>query len=331
MGTVSEASVPAAATGLATRLRSVVPLGGRKDDGRELMARVVSSRVSLRTRLREIWGARELFVFLVRKDLKVKYKNSVLGFLWSMLNPAFVLLVYYVVFKYFLKNPTPYFALYLFAGLLIWNLFQTATTGAVSVIVANSGIVKKVAFPREILALSQVGTACVFFFFQSLVLILFLVGFQYSPAWSYLPIALFALVDLIVFAAALSVFLSAVNVFFRDIEHLILVVLNAWFWGVPIIYSYDLAYGMFARHHLIWLARLYLANPVTTVVISFQRALYGKVFVHIPGNSHYAVLATYPYHVYVELLGVQLGAAVLLLFGAMLVFGRISGNFAEEL
>ncbi|HXZ82525.1 MAG TPA: ABC transporter permease [Acidimicrobiales bacterium] len=330
MGTVSEANALAVA-GPSSRQQPFVPRGGRTDDGRELPARVVSSRVTLRTRVREIWHARELFVFLVRKDLKVKYKNSFLGFLWSMLNPAFVLLVYYVVFKYFLKNPTPYFALYLFSGLLIWNLFQTATTGSASVIVANSGIVKKVAFPREILALSQVGTATVFFFFQALVLVAFLVGFQYSPAWSYLPIALFALVDLIIFAAALSVFLSAVNVYFRDIEHLILVLLNAWFWGVPIIYGYNLVYGMFARHHLLWLARIYLVNPITTVVLSFQRALYGKVYVKIGKNPHTAVLATYPYHFYLELLGGLLGASVLLLIGAMLVFGRISGNFAEEL
>ena len=228
-----------------------------------------------------------------------------------MLNPAFVLLVYYIVFKYFLKNPTPYFALYLFAGLLIWNLFQTATTGSASVIVANSGIVKKVAFPREILALSQVGTACVFFFFQSLVLVVFLVGFQYSPAWRYLPIVLFALVDLIVFSAALSVFLSAVNVFFRDIEHLILVLLNAWFWGVPIIYSYDLVYGMFARHHLVWLARAVPRQPDHDGRDDLPAgALRQRVRAHHPGNPHYAVLANYPYHFYVEMLGGLLGVAI---------------------
>ena len=148
MGTVSETDVPTV-VGVSSRQRSFVPRGGRGGDGQELVARIVSSHVTLRARLRELWNARELFVFLVRKDLKVKYKNSFLGFLWSMLNPAFVLLVYYVVFKYFLKNPTPYFALYLFSGLLIWNLFQTATTGSASVIVANSGIVKKVAFPAR--------------------------------------------------------------------------------------------------------------------------------------------------------------------------------------
>jgi ABC-type polysaccharide/polyol phosphate export permease len=109
------------------------------------------------------------------------------------------------------------------------------------------------------------------------------------------------------------------------------VLLNAWFWGVPIIYSYDLVYGMFARHNLGWLETLYLANPITTVVISFQRAIYGHVFVKITGNAHYAVLANYPYHFFLELLGGLLVVSVALFFGAMLIFGRISGNFAEEL
>jgi len=79
------------------------------------------------------------------------------------------------------------------------------------------------------------------------VLVVFLLGFQYSPNWSYLPRLLWALVDLIVLISATSVFLSAVNVYFRDVEHLILVLLQAWFWGVPIIYNYNLVYSEFAR------------------------------------------------------------------------------------
>ncbi len=115
----------------------------------ELPARVVSSRVNLRTRIRDLWGARELFVFLVRKDLKVKYKNSFLGFLWSMVNPAVVLGVYYMVFRYVLKSGIPDFALYLFSGLIVWNLFSVALSSATGVIVASAGIVKKVAFPAR--------------------------------------------------------------------------------------------------------------------------------------------------------------------------------------
>jgi ABC-2 type transport system permease protein len=305
----------------------------------ELPARIVSSRINLRTRLRDLWFARELFVFLVRKDLKVKYKNSFLGFLWSMVNPAVVLGVYYVVFRFILKSGIPDFALYLFSGLIVWNLFQTALMGATSVIVANAGIVKKVAFPREILPLAQVGTATVFFFFQAIVMIAFLLGFQYAPAWSYLPILLWALVDLIVISSALAVFFSAVNVYFRDVEHLIGVVLQAWFWVVPIVYSYNLVYDLFRRpphpgasgHNLLALAFVYLLDPIVPIILVFQRALYARTVTIGTAADHYFVLATYPEHFYVAVLAIMLVVGIAAFFGAMLVFARIEGNFAQEL
>ncbi len=306
-------------------LDSVVPGNDRSD----LPARVVSARVRLRPRLKEIWRSRELLLFLIRKELKVKYKGSFLGFIWSMINPAIVLLVYYVVFKYFLKSAVPYFALYLFSGLLVWNFFSVSLGGASSAVVRNAGIVKKVSFPREILAISQVGTSLVFFFFQFLVLVLFLIGFQYAPAWGYLPLVLGALVDLAIVTCALSIFLSAVNVYLRDVQHLIDVVLQAWFWGVPIIYSYNRVY-----HHAHWLGYFFLADPITPIVLSFQRALYGHV---APLGYSYAhggdgpVLANYPYHFYLLMLGWVFLTGVVLLLISLLVFGRLEGNFAEEL
>ena len=90
-----------------------------------------------------------LIIFLIRKELKVRYKNSVLGFLWSFLNPASILCVYYVVFKFFLNNHIVYFAIYLFAGLLPWNLFNNSLLSSAGVLVAQAGIVKKVSFPRD--------------------------------------------------------------------------------------------------------------------------------------------------------------------------------------
>ena len=308
---------------------------------RDLVYRVVSSKVRLRVRLQEIWSSRELFTFLVRKELKVKYKSSVLGLLWSMLNPAVVLMVYYVVFKYIAKNPTPLFALYLFSGLLVWNLFSTVLPGSASTIVQNAGIVKKVAFPREILPLSQVGTGVVFLFFQAIVMGLFLLGFQHSPDWAYLPLMLFALLDLIVLASAFAIFLSAVNVYYRDVEHLVAVVIQAWFWGVAIVYNFNTVYDglvynpiTHAGHHLRWLLALYLIDPMEPIILSFQRFFYGTVTAHhiksIAGGN-YQVLAGYHYSFYLEMLAGVLVAGILLFFGAMKVFGRIEGNFAEEL
>src|SRR3954464_2094888 len=133
-----------------------------------LPLRVVSARVNQRQRLRDIWRYRELFYGLVRKEPKVKYKESFLGFLWSLLNPAITLLVYYVVFQLVLKNGIPYFAIYLVSGILVWNLFSTSVPGATGSVVGNSAIVKKVSFPREVLALASVGAGAVHFMLQTI-------------------------------------------------------------------------------------------------------------------------------------------------------------------
>jgi ABC-2 type transport system permease protein len=307
---------------------------GTPRQDRKLPARVVSARVSLRARLLELWRSRELLVFLVRKELKVKYKNSALGFAWSMLNPALVLLVYYVVFTVFLPNGIPHFALFLFSGLLGWNLFNTGLMGAAGAIVNNAAIVKKVAFPREILALAQVGTACIFFCFQGIVLIAFFAGFRYAPDWSYLPLIPLALVAIIVFTSAFAIFLSAVNVYMRDTQHLIEVLLTAWFWGAPVVYSFSLVYNKLNGHrlfeipgtHLIW---LYLFDPLAPVVLAFQRALFGLSPV-VKGTTQH-VLHAYSYLWYVEVLSIVLVVSVGLFLLAMMLFGRIEGNFAEEL
>ena len=109
-----------------------------------------------------------------------------LGYLWSMLNPALVLAIYYMVFKVIARNTIPSFAIFLFCGLLVWNLFNNSANAATSVVVANSGIVKKVAFPRELLALSTVGVAFILFAIQVVVLILALAAFGIVPSFAYL-------------------------------------------------------------------------------------------------------------------------------------------------
>lgn len=321
MRTLSEAEERAAGNaGQESDLAAVQALAGRP----ELAARIVSSRVSLRVRLVELWRARELFFFLVRKDLKVKYKGSVLGVAWSLLNPAVMLLVYDVVFTKFMKSGIPDFALYLFSGLIVWNLFQLALMGSSSVIVANAAIVKKVSFPREILALAQVGTATMFFFFQAIVLVLFLAGFQLAPVWNLLPLLLFAMVDLVLITGALAVFLSAVTVYMRDVEHLIVVLLLAWQWGIPMIYSFNQVDG--GSHH--WIGTFFLVDPLVPIVLTFQRVLYG---VRYYTGTHQSAVAGFPIHFYVEMLAWVFAAGVALFLVAMVVFGRIEGNFAEEL
>jgi ABC-2 type transport system permease protein len=293
--------------------------------------RVVSADISLWTRIAEIWRCRELLIHLVRNEIRVKYKNSVLGFLWSMLSPAMNLLVYFMVFHFIARNGIPNFVIFLFAGLLVWNLFNTAVLTGTSVIVANSGIVKKVSFPREILALAAVGTASVFFFFQACVMVIFMVIFHSPPIWHELPLLVYALVICMVLAAAFAVFLAAVNVYLRDMQHLVEVLLTAWFWACPIVYSYQKTVASFVtRHHLVW---LYFLNPMTPLVVTFQKVIYAKEVVKstIAPHAPFQILPSWHGSVYWGMDTIVLVCSLLALLFALWVFGRLEGNFAEEL
>jgi ABC-2 type transport system permease protein len=301
---------------------------------------VVNGKVQLGQRLKDLWTNRDLLVLLIRTELKVKYKNSILGYAWSMLNPALVLAIYYVVFKIIARNHQPNFAIWLFAGLLVWNLFSTAALGATSVVVGKAGIVKKVAFPRELLALSVVGVSVVLFAIQVVVLVLAMLLFQIHPDYQMMAILPLAFVALLVFTGALSVFLSAVNVYLRDTQHLTEVLLMAWFWGTSIVYTYGQIFlSGYQKNHpvLKWLQYAYLVNPITPIVMTFQRAIYGRTQYSWtppgPGQKPliYHVLPTWGIGSYAGLAGVVLIASVGLFLLALVIFGRLEGNFAEEL
>ena len=289
--------------------------------------RVISNRTLVRQRVADIWRYRELLVNLVRKELKVKYKNSALGFLWSMLNPALYLVVFYVVFQKILKNGIPSFAIFLISGLLVWNLFSTALAGATGSVVTNSSIVKKVSFPREILALSSVGASLVHFFLQSVVLLVALGAFRYSPSPTFLPLVLPALAVLLLFTAALGILLAAVNVYLRDTQHLLELVLLAWFWMTPIVYPYRMVADRLGEQ-----AFLYRLNPITPVVLTFQRGVYNQLE---PMGLHGQPVAILPVDAgplwYAGQLAVLGLVSLALLALALKVFGRLEGNFAEEL
>ena len=290
--------------------------------------RIVTPTISVRQRLREIWMSRELLVYLVRTEIKVKYKNSVLGIVWSMVNPAMTLAIYFFVFSIILGNHIPDFVIFLFAGLLLWNLFSLGVLTGTGVVVNNAGIVKKVSFPREILSLAAVGSACVFFVFQAIVMVIFLIVLHHGPDWSYLPVLLLALVAGIVLASALAVLLSAINVYLRDTQHLIEIVLTAWFWACPIVYAYQYNIGnKLGPKGLTW---VYFLNPMVPLILSFQRCVYGWVGVNIQGHP-YPVLPPNGMIWYVGLDLAVLAIGLVLFLVALAVFGRLEGNFAEEL
>jgi ABC-2 type transport system permease protein len=303
-----------------------------RDRPSQSVTRIVTPTISVRKRLRELWLSRELLIYLVRTEIKVKYKNSVLGLVWSMVAPAMTLAIYFVVFQIVLGNHQPNFVIFLFAGLLLWNLFQLGVQSGTGVVVNNAGIVKKVSFPREILALAAVGSACVFFFFQSIVMVIFLVVLHSSPDWSYFPVLLLALVTGIVLAGAIAVLLSSINVYLRDTQHLIEVILTAWFWACPIVYAYQSNIAdKLGPKGLTW---IYFLNPMVPLVLSFQRCLYAHptTYAVVKGQLNtFNVLPTKGMGWYVGLdLGV-LALGICLFLVALATFGRLEGNFAEEL
>jgi ABC-2 type transport system permease protein len=195
-----------------------------------------------------------------------------------------------------------------------------------------------VSFPREILPLASVGSASVFFFFQACVMVLFLVVLHWRPAFGELWLLPVALVPLLVFAAAMSVFLAAVNVYLRDVQHLVEVIVGAaWFWACPIVYSFQQkVYPALKGHHILW---LYMLNPLTPIVLTFQRVIYARtgpvqLTTKVAPGQHPLVAQLLPgwgNMTYVEFDAIVLGVSLLLLYVAMIVFGRLAGNFAEEL
>jgi ABC-2 type transport system permease protein len=299
-------------------------------------ARVVRARLGAGERVRRIWAYRELLVGMVRKELKVRYKNSALGFAWSLVNPLLYLVVFYVAFDLILGAGIPAFPIFLLSGLLVWNLFSSGLGAATGSIVGNAGIVNKVAFPREILPLAAIGAALVHFFLQALVLVAALVAVQWSVAWAYLPLVPLALIALLLLAAGLGILLSAVNVYLRDTQHFLELALLAWFWMTPIVYGF-MTLG--ARGG--WATKVFMANPVTPVVMVFQRALYAKLDTGGDAaagagplrhaTSATEILPTWAWSEYLAYLGVTFGVALVAIALGVHVFGRLEANFAEEL
>lgn len=274
----------------------------------------------------EVWVHRELLGRLVRREVKARYKDSTLGIVWSLIRPLAQLSVYYFAIGKILgaARATPDFAIFVFIGLTMWALFAEIISGGTTSILANSGLIKKVYLPREIFPLSAVGSALVNFAFQLVVLVLgeiFLAS--RAPIWSLdLLLAPLAFVTLVVFATAVGILLSALNVYFRDIQHFVEIALIFLFWASPIVYSFT-----FVQRALngSFLEQIYLANPVTIAIVATQKALWGS------GSTATGALAQqWPADIAIRLL-IALAVSAVLLWIAQRIFARLQGNFAQEL
>ena len=273
----------------------------------------------------------ELLSELVRKDLKVKYKNSALGFVWSMANPLLYLAVFTLVFTFFLPNGVPRFAVLFMSGFLVWNFFNLATLSGTGSVVGNANLVRKVRFPRVVLPLASVGFAGVHFALQLLVFFAFLVPFHPDAFGLQLWLLVPALAVAVAFTVAVSLLVSALNVRYRDVQHLLEVVMLAWFWLTPIVYPVTVVRDKQAEAGLLWMFKLYMANPMTAVVVAAQRAAYVHPVVTAENGEVVQVLPAAGYGFYLQWLAVAAVGSLVLLAVGLWTFRRLQADFAEEL
>lgn len=285
--------------------------------------RTIAAHRSVREHLVDIWRYRELVVSLIGKELKVRYKNSVLGFLWSMVQPVFLLLVYSMVFS-ILGAGFEDFAIWLLCGLIVWTMTSTAMSTSAQSITSNGYLVSKVAFPRVVLPISTLGSALVHFLLQLATLAVILLVVRHPVAWSHVWLVPLALVTTVIVCAGVGIMLSALNVYARDTQHLLDMLLVAWFWLTPVLYQYERASQWFTSHGFpAWLP---LVNPMTSVVIALQRSIYGST-----SAGATALLPDLSAWWYARNLLIVAMIASLVTVIALRVFDRAEGNFAEVL
>ena len=255
--------------------------------------------------LQEIYKYREMIFSLVRKDLRGRYKGSILGFLWTFINPLFQLIIYTLVFSFLLKSDIDKYYLFLFVALIPWIFFSAALTGGSTAILSQKDMVKKIYFPREVLPIAYV-TSCfvnMLYCFVIVFAVVLVSGVKLSlVSLLYLPVVM--LIEYIL-ALGISFISSAVTVYFRDLEHILGIVSMAWMYLTPIMYSIEIVPEQYQR--------IFSFNPMTPIIRAYRDILY---YGQVP-------------HIRTFISAIILGV-IILVFGFWF-FGRLKRGFAEEL
>jgi len=267
---------------------------------------------------RDIRRYRELLVLLVRRELRARYKNSTLGFAWSFAKPVAQLLIYTLILGELLQmsRGVPQFAIFVFCGLTLWTFFNEMVAGGTGSVVGNSGLVKKIYVPREVFPLSTVGGAAFNFGIQFVVLTIATVAVGRAPISVHLWYVPAAVLLMLLVGTGLALLLSAVNVYLRDVQHLVEIATMLLFWASPIVYSFTYVHEYLNGNAL---EQVYLSNPVTIAVLAFQRGMW------MAGPD-----SAFPDDLGVRLV-VAIALATVFVWISQRVFARLEGNFAQEL
>jgi lipopolysaccharide transport system permease protein len=274
--------------------------------------------------LAELARSRELLTNLTLRDVRSRYKRTALGNLWSLINPLAAMLIYTIVFGVLLKV-TPdrgepsglhIFALWLLCALLPWNFFAIGMAAGMNSLVVNSSLVLKVYLPRASLVVSAVLAVGVTFLIELVVLVVVLVLFGGNPV-VWLPLVVVMVVLLACFTLGLALLLSVANVYFRDTQHLVAILLQMWFYLTPILYPVSYVQAQQDRMHAngsdFPLVALFKLNPMEHFVAVFRNLLYDNRW---PSTADLAVCAI---------------TGIAALVAGLVLFGRYEGRLAEEL
>lgn len=255
--------------------------------------------------LRELYDYRTMMASLVRRDLRGRYKGSVLGFLWTFVNPLLQFFVYTVVFSVILKNDIPKYYLFLFVALIPFLFFSSCLTGGATAVLNQKDMVKKIYFPREVLPISFVTTCFVnmLFCFVIVFAVVFISGVRLDPVGLlFLPLVM--LVEYLM-ALGIAFITSAVTVYFRDLEYILGILAMLWMYMTPVMYAPDIVPEQ--------IRPVFNLNPMTYIINAYRDILYY-------GKRPDAMELLY---------GFLLGLALLAI--GLVVFEKLKKHFVEEL
>lgn len=219
----------------------------------------------MRTLFTDTYRYRELIWALALKELRVRYKRSFLGFVWALLNPALLMLVLTVVFGTIMKFTVPHYPIFLLSVLLPWTFFAQSLAYSVESIVGNGELLKKVRVAKLVFPMAALLSNIINFLLSMIPLLLLVVILRFPIHWTwiYLPVPM---LGLFLFTLGATFFFAAVNVYYRDVSHIVQIILSAWFYFSPIIYSLDF---ISPKHR--WLFKL---NPLLYVLNGFRLSIY---------------------------------------------------------
>ena len=270
----------------------------------EPLVRIRAERSWIGTSLRDLWAYRELLYFLTWRDLKIRYKQTVLGIAWAIIQPLFTMIIFTLFFGRLAGMPSdgvPY-PIFVYAGLLLWTFFSNAVTTSANSLVTNANLLTKVYFPRMLVPAAAVAAGLVDLLIAFAVLVGMMIYYSVAPTWHLLllpvPIILTA-----VLALGTGTWLAALSVKYRDIKFALPFLIQLWMFVSPIIYPAD-----FVPEKWRWLLAF---NPLTGIIDSFRAALFG----HRPINLSMVAISA----------GITLG----LLLYAMYSFWRMEESFAD--